>query len=154
VHHGPGTQSSCSIATRHGSHFLKPRQIAANSRECWVPELPTGAVAAPRPDQPIGTVTRTQCTSSQQCRSLVPGSSCVVHANMRLCVPDDRSACVAVEPLFVVPVAGVYSMFCNQASTIPAAGTLFGPAVTPFLFICSRDHFLLVASLQPNLCDP
>jgi hypothetical protein len=126
MHHGSGKESDYAhYQPRRSSHFSHLSiQIAANSKECWVPELPTGAVAAPKPDQPIGTVTRTQCTSSQQCKSIVPGTSCVVHANLRLCVPDDRTACIAVDPLFVVPVAGVYSMFCNQAGTIPAAGTL------------------------------
>ncbi len=115
-----------SFETSHRGVCLLPEcttaQITANSQQCWVAELPTGATAAPKPDQPITTVTRTLCTSSQQCKSIVPGTSCIQHANLQLCVPDDRTQCVAVDPLHVVPVAGVYSMFCNQANVVPAAG--------------------------------
>lgn len=107
-----------SYETSHRGVCLLPEcttaQVAANSKECWVSELPSGAVAAPTTDQG-NSVPRTECSTSAQCKSLVAGTSCIKHGNLNLCIPDDRSNCVAVDPLYVTSVSGGRSFSRKQA---------------------------------------
>ncbi|KAI9004446.1 hypothetical protein DFJ74DRAFT_713180 [Hyaloraphidium curvatum] len=108
--------------TSHAGICLLPEctseQVRASSLECWLSELPTGAIARPKPD--AGTSQpRTECTSSSQCAALTPGTSCIRHGSINVCAPNDRTTCKAIDPLFVTPVSGFWTMFCSQGASIP-----------------------------------
>ncbi|KAI8904542.1 hypothetical protein DFJ77DRAFT_444010 [Powellomyces hirtus] len=101
-------------------------QLAANDQTCWLEELPNGAAAAP--DVPESERKHHGCTTNADCK--IAGTSCTKHGALNLCIPDDRSKCIEVDPLFVVPVDNVFTMFCNSATGMPS--TINKPPCDPY----------------------
>ncbi|KAI9101934.1 hypothetical protein DFS34DRAFT_437073 [Phlyctochytrium arcticum] len=108
-----------SFETTHSGVCLLPAcsaaQQASGSTDCWLEQLPSGATAAPT--VPEANRLHHGCKSDSDCKT--PGTGCVKHGSLDLCVPTDRSQCTAVDPLFVAAVDNVFTMFCNSNSPIP-----------------------------------